>query len=172
MKHLFISLTTSLAFTGAAMAQSAQSADPAPPPGTHVESTIRGDTRSDNAAAGTSNTGLDNDHHFEAGAPHLTEMATFLDLSAHQKAQLHDIIERGDAGAAVLIKRENDVKEMLGKTPQQDPRYAKLLAEQANAPARWQAARETVHQEVRDILTPAQQAKYEQLRADRQTAPR
>jgi Spy/CpxP family protein refolding chaperone len=167
MNHSLLCLFASLALTGTAMAQGVA----APGTGTHVDSTVRGDARSDSAADPGNAQGLDNDHHFEAGAPHLTEMAASLDLSAHQKTQLNDIIERGDAGAAVLIKREHDVKEMLEKTPAQDPRYAELRAEQSNAPARWLAARNTVHQEIRDILTPAQQAKFEQLRAERQTAP-
>jgi Spy/CpxP family protein refolding chaperone len=111
--------------------------------------------------------GLDNDHHFEAGAPHLTEIAKLLDLSAQQKAQLNDVIERADAGAAVLIKREHNVAEMLEKTPPEDPRYAQLHAEQAGAQARWQAGRDAMHQEVRAILTPAQQMKFEQLRAEK-----
>jgi Spy/CpxP family protein refolding chaperone len=166
MKNLLLGLCISSALAGAAIAQS----DPAARPGTHVDSTVLGDARSDNAAAGSDVAGLDNDHHFEAGAPHLTEMAAFLELSAHQKAQLSDIIERGDAGAAVLIKREHAVKEMLEKTPTQDPRYAELRNEQSSAPARWQTARDAVHREIRDILTPAQQAKFEQLKADRQTA--
>jgi Spy/CpxP family protein refolding chaperone len=167
MKHLLLSLTTSLALAGVAAAQ-----DPAPRPGTHVESTIVGDAHVDSSASDVNAEGLDNDHHFEAGAPHLTEMAASLDLSAQQKAQLNDIIERGDAGAAVLIKREHNVKEMLEKTPVQDPRYAELRAEQADAPARWQSARDAVHQQIRAILTPAQQAKYEHWQAQRQSGPR
>jgi Spy/CpxP family protein refolding chaperone len=163
MKHLFLTLTTALVLTGVAVGQTK---DPAAPPGTHVETTVVGDAREDNPAD-TGNGGLDNDHHFEAGAPHIAEMAKFLDLSGQQKTQLNDIIERADAGAAVLIKRERDVKEMLGKTPPQDPLYAQLRAEQAAAPGRWQANRDNLHQEVRAILTPAQQAKFEQLSAQR-----
>jgi len=181
MKHFLIGLTTSLAISGASIAlaqdpaaAAAQTQDPAAAaaqrPGTHVESTITGDARVDDPSAPVN--GLDNDHHFEAGAPHLTEMASFLDLSARQKAQLTDIIERGDAGAAVLIKREHDVKDMLAKTKPEDPMYADLIREQASAPARWQAARDNVHQEIRGILTPAQQAKFEQLQAQRQSSSR
>jgi Spy/CpxP family protein refolding chaperone len=168
MKQVLLGITASMALAAVA---GAQSQDPAPGTGTHVDSTVVGDARSDSNGTSFASEGLDNDHHFEAGAPHLTEMAASLGLSAHQQAQLHDIIERGDAGAAALIKREQAVKEMLDKTPEQDPRYAKLREEQANAPARWQAARETVHQEVLAILTPAQQAKYEQMRSARQASP-
>jgi len=99
-------------------------------------------------------------------------MAKFLDLSTQQKTQLNDIIERADAGAAVLIKREHDVKEMLVKTPSQDPLYAQLRAEQSAAPGRWQANRDNLHQEIRAMLTPAQQAKYEQLKSARTTVSR
>jgi Spy/CpxP family protein refolding chaperone len=164
MKHLILSVTTVLALSGVAIGQTK---DPVPPPGTHVETTVVGDAREDSSPDPSSGVGLDNDHHFEAGAPHIAEMAKFLDLSGQQKTQLNDIIERADAGAAVLIKREHDVKEMLGKTPPQDPLYAQLRAEQEAAPGRWQANRDNLHQEIRAMLTPAQQAKFEQLRAQR-----
>ena len=164
MKHFLLGLTTSLAFVGGALAQS-EAPTPTPPPRTHVDSTVVGDARDDNAPVPGPGVGLDNDHHFEAGAPHLAELATFLKLSARQKIQLNDIIERGDAGAAVLIKREHDVKEMLEKTTPQDPLYAKLRAEQDAAPAHWQAGRDTIQQEIRAILTPDQQAKFEQWNA-------
>jgi Spy/CpxP family protein refolding chaperone len=171
MKNLLLTLSTALALTGVAIGQSTDSA-PAPTPGTHVETTVVGDARGDSSADPANGAGLDNDHHFEAGAPHLTEMAKYLDLSAQQKTQLNDIIERADAGAAVLIKRERDVKEMLGKTPAQDPLYAQLRAEQGAAPGRWQANRDNLHQEIRAILTPTQQAKFEQLQSARTTEPR
>jgi hypothetical protein len=163
MKHLLLALITGLILTGAAVGQST---DPAPVPGTHVETTVVGDARDENSAAPSNAAGLDNDHHFEAGAPHLNEMAKYLSLSLQQKTQLNDIVERADAGAAVLIKREHDVTEMLEKTPAQDPLYAQLRAEQAAAPGRWQASREKFHQEIRAILTPAQQAKFEQMRSE------
>jgi Spy/CpxP family protein refolding chaperone len=163
MKHLLLTLTTALTLTGAAIGQTK---DPAPGPGTHVETTVVGDARDENSADSTNGAGLDNDYHFEAGAPHLNEMAKNLNLSVQQKTQLNDIVERADAGAAVLIKREHDVKEMLEKTPALDPRYAQLRAEQAAAPGRWQANRENFHQEIRAILTPAQQARFEQMRSD------
>jgi Spy/CpxP family protein refolding chaperone len=168
MKQLLLTLTTALVLSSVAIGQTR---DPAPAPGTHVETTVVGDAREDNSAEPGNGAGLDNDHHFEAGAPHLTEMAKFLDLSAQQKTQLNDIIERADAGAAVLIKRERDVKEMLGKTPQQDPLYAQLRAEQAAAPGRWQANRDNLQQEIRAILTPTQQARFEQLKSARTTEP-
>jgi Spy/CpxP family protein refolding chaperone len=164
MKHLLLILTGALALTGVA---EAQTKEPVPVPGTHVETTVVGDAREDSPADSGNGDGLDNEHHFEAGAPHLTEMAKLLDLSAQQKTQLNDIIERADAGAAVLIKRERDVKEMLGKTPPQDPLYTQLRAEQAAAPGRWQANRDNLHQEIRAILTPIQQAKFEQMRPER-----
>jgi len=163
MKHLLFTLTTALTLTGAAIGQTK---DPAPGPGTHVETTVVGDARDENSADPSNSAGLDNDHHFEAGAPHLNEMAKYLSLSVQQKTRLNDIVERADAGAAVLIKREHDVQEMLEKTPAQDPLYAQLRAEQAAAPGRWQANRENLHQEVRAILTPAQQARFEQMRSD------
>jgi Spy/CpxP family protein refolding chaperone len=168
MKHLLLTLTTALALAGVAIGQTK---DPVPTPGTHVETTVVGDAREDNAA-NPDGSGLDNDHRFEAGAPHLTEMAKYLDLSAQQKTQLNDIIERADAGAAVLIKREHDVKEMLGKTPPQDPLYAQLRAEQEAAPGRWQANRDNLHQEIRAMLTPSQQSKFEQLTAGRASESR
>jgi Spy/CpxP family protein refolding chaperone len=161
MKHLLFALTTTVTLTGAAIGQTK---DPAPGPGTHVETTVVGDARDENSSDPSKVAGLDNDHHFEAGAPHLNEMAKYLNLSAQQKTQLNDIVERADAGAAVLIKREHDVQEMLGKTPPQDPLYAQLRAEQEAAPGRWQANRENFHQEVRAILTPAQQSRFEQMR--------
>jgi Spy/CpxP family protein refolding chaperone len=164
MKHLLFTLTTALTLSGVAIGQSK---DPAPGPGTHVETTVVGDARDESSADPSNGAGLDNDHHFEAGAPHLNEMAKYLNLSVQQKAQLNDIVERADAGAAVLIKREHDVKEMLEKTPAQDPLYAQLRAEQTAAPGRWQANRENFHREIRAILTPAQQARFEQMRSDR-----
>jgi Spy/CpxP family protein refolding chaperone len=168
MKHLILTLTAGLTLAGTAIGQTT---DPAPAPGTHVETTVVGDARSDASADPANGVGLDNDHHFEAGAPHLTEMAKFLGLSVQQKTQLNDIIERADAGAAVLIKREHDVKEMLAKTTSQDPLYSQLRTEQESAPARWQANRDNLHQEIRAMLTPAQQAKFEQMRSERRDAP-
>jgi Spy/CpxP family protein refolding chaperone len=165
MKQLLCTLTTALALTGAAIGQSKDPV-PAPSRGTHVESTVVGDARDEPSADPGNAAGLDNDHHFEAGAPHLNEMAKYLNLSVEQKTQLNDIVERADAGAAVLIKREHDVRDMLGKTTAQDPLYAQLRAEQAAAPGRWQANRENFHQEIRAILTPAQQARFEQMRSD------
>jgi Spy/CpxP family protein refolding chaperone len=141
--------------------------DPAPVPRTHVDSTVVGDARDDTPP--DESKGLDNDHNFEAGAPRLSELSTLLNLSSQQKVQLNDAIERADAGAAVLIKREQHVKEMLAKTTPADPLYAQLQSEQARAPSLWQEGRTKFRQEVRSILTPAQQAKFDQLRA--QQAP-
>jgi Spy/CpxP family protein refolding chaperone len=169
-KHRPFTLIAALLLTGIAIGQSKDPA-PVPAPGTHVDSTVVGDAREDNSVDHNNAGGLDNDHHFEAGAPQLAEMAKFLSLSAQQKTQLRDIFERADAGAAVLIKREHDVEEMLVKTPPQDPLFAQLRAEQAAAPGRWQANRENLHQEIRAILAPAQQAKYEQLKTERTTVP-
>jgi Spy/CpxP family protein refolding chaperone len=167
--HVLFGLVTSLAFSAAGMAQS-QNPPPPSTPGTHVDSTVVGDARADTSTNPGTAVGLDNDHHFEAGAPHLTEMATQLGLSVQQKAQLTDIIERGDAGAAVLIKREHNVKDMLEKTKPEDPRYRELVNEQDGAQARWQTARDAVHREILAILTPAQRVKFEQLRAERQAS--
>jgi Spy/CpxP family protein refolding chaperone len=167
--HLYFGLASSLAFAAAGMAQS-QTPPPPTTPGTHVDSTVVGDARADASPNPGSAVGLDNDHHFEAGAPHLTEMATQLGLSPQQKAQLTDVIERGDAGAAVLIKREHNVKDMLEKTKPEDPRYRELLNEQEGSQARWQTARDAVHREILAILTPAQRVKFEQLRSERQAS--
>jgi Spy/CpxP family protein refolding chaperone len=166
MKNLVPIVTISLTLTGGiALAE-----DPAPIPRTHVDTTVVGDARDDTSPEQNSSKGLDNDHNFEAGAPRLSELSTLLNLSSRQKVQLNDAIERADAGAAVLIKREQHVKEMLEKTTPVDPLYAQLQAEQARAPALWQEGRTNFHQEVRSILTPAQQARFDQLRAQQPSA--
>jgi Spy/CpxP family protein refolding chaperone len=145
----------------------ARAEDPAPTPRTHVDTTVVGDARDDTPP--DESKGLDNDHNFEAGAPRLSELSTLLNLSPQQKVQLNDAIERADAGAAVLIKREQHVKEMLAKTTPADPLYAQLQSEQSRAPSLWQEGRTKFRQEVRSILTPSQQARFDQLRA--QQAP-
>ena len=58
----------------------------------------------------------------------------------------------------------------LAKTTPADPLYAQLQAEQARAPSLWQEGRSKFRQEVRSILTPAQQTKFDQLRAQQAAA--
>jgi Spy/CpxP family protein refolding chaperone len=173
MKNLLFGAVTSLVLISpVALAQdpATPAQNPAPIPRTHVDTTVVGDAREDMPAEQSSSKGLDNDHNFEAGAPRLSELATLLNLSSQQKVQLNDAIERADAGAAVLIKREQHVKEMLAKTTPADPLYAQLQAEQARAPSLWQEGRTKFRQEVRSILTPAQQTKFDQLRAQQAAA--
>ncbi len=110
---------------------------------------------------------MDNDHQFEAGAPDLLKLANKLHLSAQQKAQLNDAIERADAGAAVLIKREHDVGEMIAATTPQDPLYAKLIAEQATESSRWTENRDGLRRDVLALLSPAQRERFEALQASR-----
>ena len=163
MKPLLYGFITSLTLIGAGIAQAE---DAVAPPRTHVDSTVVGDAMEDNLAHPGNIAGLDKDHHFESGAPHLTALANRLNLSAHQKTEFDDIVERGDAAAAVFIKREHTVKEMLAATTPEDPMYAQLRAEQADAGTRWQVGRDAQQQQFRAILTPAQQAKLDQMMAD------
>jgi Spy/CpxP family protein refolding chaperone len=142
--------------------------DPPPPPRTHVDTTVVGS----DAAAGASGPSegsarLDNDHHFEAGAPDLLKITGKLNLSSQQQGQLNDTIERADAGAAVLIKREHDLVDMIAATTPQDPLYAQLIAEQAASAGRWSENRDNLRREVMAILSPTQRARFEELQAAR-----
>jgi Spy/CpxP family protein refolding chaperone len=136
---------------------------PDQPPRTHVDTTVLGSAKAGDPDASADAASLGSDHHFEAGAPDLVSITDRLDLSARQKAQMQAAIERADAGAAVLIKRERDVKEMLAATTPEDPLYAQLTAEQSASGAKWTENREALRREVLDILTPAQRARFEQL---------
>ena len=145
--------------------------EPPQPPRTHIDTTVVGsntsaDTPADSNAPSEAAT-LDNDHGFQAGAPELLKITDKLHLSAKQKAQLNDVIERSDAGAAALIKREHDVKEMIAATTPQNPQYAELIKEQGAESDRWTDNRETFRREVLALLTPAQQTRFEQLQASR-----
>ena len=104
-----------------------------------------------------------NDRHFEAGAPDLMRIVGQLHLSRRQQAGVNEAIERADAGAAALIKRERDVREMIAATTPQDPLYAKLIIEQGDEDARWSENRETLRRNVADLLTPAQRTRFEEL---------
>jgi Spy/CpxP family protein refolding chaperone len=90
-----------------------------------------------------------------------------LNLTARQEAQIHEAIERADAGAAVLIKHEQDLRQMVAATTPQDPLYAKLISEQAGNADRWNENREGLRQEVMGILTDQQRTKFEQTQAQR-----
>jgi Spy/CpxP family protein refolding chaperone len=132
------------------------------PPRTHVDTTVVGSAKAGDSDAPADSASLGDDHHFEAGAPELVSITDRLGLSARQKAQIQEAIERADAGAAALIKRERDVKEMLAATTQEDPLYAQLVAEQSAGGAKWAENRESLRREVLDVLTPSQRARFEQ----------
>jgi poly-gamma-glutamate capsule biosynthesis protein CapA/YwtB (metallophosphatase superfamily) len=164
MKHhlstgtALLGLVTTLAFAD----------DPPQPPRDHVDTTVVGS----NSGATDSNghlqaATLENPHHFQAGAPDIVKAVDQLHLSQAQKVQVNDAIERADAGAAVLIHRENDVKEMIAATTPQDPMYAKLISEQAAEPGLWTENREALHRDVLAALSPAQRARFEELMASR-----
>jgi hypothetical protein len=139
-------------------------APPPEPPRTHVDTTVIGDTTPDNAGdTAVAAIISDNDHHFEAGEPDLVRITQALNLSALQKAQLHDAIERADAGAAALIQREHDLREMIAATTPQDPLYAQLIKDQTGAASRWADNRDGLQRDVLAILTPAQRIRFERL---------
>ena len=139
--------------------------DPPQPPRTHIDTTVVGSNTSADGPATSEAAPLDNDHDFRAGAPELLKIMDKLHLSAKQKAQLNDVIERSDAGAAALIKREHDVKEMIAATTPQNPQYADLIKEQGAESDRWTENREAFRREVLALLTPAQQTRFEELQA-------
>jgi Spy/CpxP family protein refolding chaperone len=138
---------------------------PAAPPRTHVDTTVVDSAapaeRTDTPAPAIG----DNDHQFEAGAPDIVKVTQRLHLSKQQQTQLNDAIERADAGAAVLIKREHDVREMISATTPDDPLYAKLVSNQAEDMSRWNENREGLRRDVLDLLTPAQRKRFEALAA-------
>jgi LTXXQ motif family protein len=163
MKHTMQISTVILALAAAA----AYADDPPQPPRTHIDTTVVDGAVSDNSSVSADAANLDNDHHFVAGAPELVRLTQQLHLSPHQRAQLNDAIERADAGAAVLIKRELDVRSMLAATTPQDPLYAKLIDDQSTGAARWTDNRESLRRDVVDLLTPAQRTRFEELQASR-----
>jgi hypothetical protein len=136
------------------------------PPRTHVDTTVVGSAASADSNNGPAAT-LDNDHHFEAGAPDLVKITNKLQLSAQQQAQLNDAVERADAGAAVLIKREHDLNEMIAATTPADPLYTKLIADQAASSSRWTENRDGLRRDIIAILNPAQRTRFEALQASR-----
>lgn len=162
MLHLMNRQLTALLMMAALSAGRALGQEPDPqPPRDHVDSTVVGDARSDSADGAVGVSG-DNDHHFTAGAPEIVAATQKLHLSKSQQSQLSDVIQRADAGAAVLIRRENAVRDMLAATTPQDPMYSKLLEEQASAPTRWKENRDSLRRDVMNLLTPAQRARFEQ----------
>jgi Spy/CpxP family protein refolding chaperone len=141
--------------------------DPPQPPRTHVDATVVGSSSPADSGVPAESATLDSDHHFEAGAPDLVKITRKLNLSSQQQAQVDDAIERADAGAAVLIKRERAVKEMIAATTPQDPLYAKLITEQSTAPSRWSENRDGLRRDVIAILTPDQRTRFQELEASR-----
>lgn len=136
-------------------------------PRDHIDATIVGSNKTVNTVTSSDTTIADNNHEFQAGAPDIRKVTDQLHLSAQQKSQIHDAIERADAGAGALINREHDVKEMIAATTPEDPMYAKLVKEQAGEGDRWNENRDALRRDVLAILTPAQRARFEQLQASR-----
>jgi hypothetical protein len=163
MKHSLLAATAILGLTTAL----AFADDPPEVPRTHIDTTVVGSTVPAETSASTEAATFDNDHHFQPGAPDLVRVTRQLHLSTRQQAQLNDAIERADAGAAALIKRENDVRQMIAATTPEDPLYAKLLADQSTGAARWTENRESLRREVVDLLTPAQRTRFEELQTSR-----
>jgi hypothetical protein len=163
MKHTLLAATAILGITtGTAFAD-----DPPQPPRTHVDTTVVGSGAPVDSSAPSEAPTLDNDHNFVAGAPDLMRVTAKLNLSPQQQAQLNDAVERADAGAAVLIKWEHDIKEMIAATTPQDPLYAKLIAEQSTGASRWTENRDGLRRDVVALLTPTQRARFEELQASR-----
>jgi len=140
---------------------------PAEPPRTHVDTTVVDSTAPSDRAAEPAPPLVDNDHQFEAGAPDIVKVTQRLHLTKQQQAQLHDAIERADAGAAALIHREHDVREMIAATTPEDPTYAKLVSDQTEDMSRWNENREGLRRDVMDLLTPVQRKRFEELAAQR-----
>lgn len=145
-------------------------AAPAPveqPPRIRYDTTVVGS----NVAAGADSSttaaaaSLSNDHQFQAGAPDIVRIANKLSLSRQQKVKLNDAIERADAGAADLIKREHDVTTMIAAATPGDPLYAKLLDDQTEAVTKWTENRKVLRREVAAILTPAQRTRFQEMQS-------
>jgi Spy/CpxP family protein refolding chaperone len=139
----------------------------AQPPRDHIDSTVVGSSKPADSVASSDTAISDNNHEFQPGAPDIRKVTDQLHLSAQQKSQVHDAIERADAGAAVLINREHDVKEMIAATTPADPMYSTLVKEQAGEGDRWNENRDGLRRDVLAILTPAQRTRFEQLQASR-----
>ena len=154
-------ITTPLAFADEVPDAAAQA------PRDHIDATVVGSNKLADTVTSSDTTIADNNHEFQAGAPDIRKVTDQLHLSAQQKSQVHDAIERADAGAAVLINREHDVKEMIAATTPEDPMYSKLVKEQAGQGDRWNENRDGLRRDILAILTPAQRARFEQLQASR-----
>ncbi len=167
LKHTLVAALGVLWLAGSVYAddppQVPAATEPVQPPRTHIDTTVVGDTTPDNSNPPADAVIQDNNHDFKAGEPELVRLTQQLNLSPQQKAQLNDAIERADAGAAALIKRERDVRDMLAATTPQDPLYAKLIADQSTAADRWTENREGLRREVANLLTPAQRARFDAL---------
>ena len=137
------------------------------PPRDHIDTTVVGSNTAPGSSERAEAASLQNRHQFQAGAPDIVKVIDKLHLSQRQKVQVNDVIERADAGAAVLINREHDVKDMLAATTPQDPMYDKLVAEQSQEDARWNENRDGLRRDVMAVLTPAQRSRFEELQASR-----
>jgi len=167
MNHKILAAAAVLLITGP-MAFADEPPDAtAQPPRDHIDATVVGSNKPADSVAAPDTTISDNDHEFQAGAPDIRKVTDQLHLSAQQKSQVHDAIERADAGAGALINREHDVKEMIAATTPEDPMYSKLVKEQAGQNDRWNENRDGLRRDVVAILTPAQRARFEQLQASR-----
>jgi Spy/CpxP family protein refolding chaperone len=175
MKHLALSAVAGVLFCATVFADEpaptpattvGPAATPTPPavPPTHVDTTVVGSSIT-GQPGDSPPPSLDNAHGFVAGEPDLVSVTKRLKLSPKQQAQLHSVIENSDAGAAVLIEREHDVQQMIAATTPEDPMYAKLINDQAAGAAQWTQNRESLRRAVLDILTPAQQKRFEELQA-------
>lgn len=151
------------ALAAALYATGALSDEPEAIPRTNVHSTVVGDATSDAPDSPTNAASLANDHHFQAGAPDLVSVTKQLRLSPKQQLLLNDTIQKSDAGAAALIRRENAVTVMMSSTNPEDPMYPKLDAEHSLAPSLWKDNRDSLRRDVLNILTPSQRLRFEQL---------
>lgn len=149
------------ALMAATASLTAQADEPETVPRTHVESTVVGDSAADDPNAATASASLDTPHQFRAGAPEIMAATKGLNLSPEQTTRVSEIIEKADAGAAALIRRENAVTDMLSSTDPNDPMYPKLVAEHSSAKALWKENREALRQDVLSVLTPPQRERFE-----------
>jgi len=161
----YSSLTTLAGIVFFAAAQADDPTPPAPPLPTHVDTTVVGSSVAGNPDAVAHPPTLDNTHNFVAGGPELIKITKRLNLSPKQEAQLRAVIEKSDAGAGILIGRENDIKQMIAATTPADPMYAKLIADQSAGDARWTENRQNLQRDVEDILTPKQRTRFEELQS-------
>jgi len=168
MKQILLTAAALLSLAvSVARADDAKPDDTNQPPRTHIDTTVVGDAV---GSPGSSDqpANLDNDHHFVAGAPELLSVTKRLNLTAKQQARVNAAIENADAGAAVLIKHEQDLQQMIRATTPEDPLYAKLIADESVNASHWNENRESLRHEVLDILTPAQRSRFDELMAARQ----